>query len=75
MQVKEIKRFSGHQNGCKNLIRARFGPSPHLIMSGSEDGLVYIWDTKTGEVIQTLEGHENVAYDAVWNNAQSLLAR
>ena len=39
----------------------------------SQDGLVYIWDRDTGNVLQTLPAHDGVAYSAVWNPLQSLL--
>jgi len=44
-------------------------------MSGSEDGLVYIWDTDKGQCVEKLEGHSGIVYSAVWNANQGLLAR
>ena len=67
-------RFKGHQNTSKNFIRSGFGQRS-LIMSGSEDGLVHIWDTDKGQCVEKLEGHSGIVYSAVWNANQGLLAR
>ena len=29
-------------------------------MSGSEDGKVWLWDLQTREVVQVLQGHEDI---------------
>lgn len=31
-----------------------------LLISGSEDGRLYMWDRESSEVLQTLDGHEGV---------------
>ncbi|CAJ0637402.1 14753_t:CDS:1, partial [Entrophospora sp. SA101] len=36
------------------------------------DGVVYIWDQDTGEVLQKLKGHTGMVYNAIWNPKQSL---
>ncbi|EJT50688.1 WD-repeat protein [Trichosporon asahii var. asahii CBS 2479] len=42
---RNIYRYTGHQNTSKNIIRCRFAsPSCSLIASGSEDGMVYLWE-------------------------------
>ncbi len=108
--LRPLKRFKGHQNTSKNFIRSA-SRIYSLLVGGSEDGLIYMWDQESSEVLQTLEGHgrdtlhaparaglgghtasgaatatsvvsdltslstnNNVAYGAVWNKAQSLLA-
>jgi COMPASS component SWD3 len=40
---RPVQRYKGHQNTSKNFIRATFGPSQALVLSGAEDGCVYIW--------------------------------
>jgi len=76
--ARPIRRFKGHQNTSKNFVRASFGPDESLIVGGSEDGFVYIWDAATGEILQrlgsySLDSHTDIAYRAVWNARQSLL--
>lgn len=76
--ARPIRRFKGHQNTSKNFVRASFGPDESLVVGGSEDGLVYLWDAATGEILQRLgshspDSHSDIAYRAVWNAHQSLL--
>ncbi|CCU99069.1 unnamed protein product [Malassezia sympodialis ATCC 42132] len=54
--LRPLQRFKGHQNTSKNFIRCAFA-HPSLIVSGSEDGLVYMWGQENSRVLQTLEGH------------------
>ncbi|CAB4401166.1 unnamed protein product [Rhizophagus irregularis] len=69
--TRPIRRLKGHQNTSKNFIRACF-VNNSLIAGGSEDGIVYIWDQDTGEVLQKLRGHTGMVYSAVWNQKQNL---
>jgi len=48
-QQRNIYRYTGHQNTSKNLIRSHFASSDNLIISGSEDGLVYIWPRESSQ--------------------------
>ena len=43
------------------------------MLSGSEDGCVYVWDLDTGLMLQRLAGHSGIVYDVKWNERQSLL--
>ncbi|WFD00385.1 hypothetical protein MYAM1_003134 [Malassezia yamatoensis] len=54
--LRPLQRFKGYQNTSKNFIRCSFA-HPSLVISGSEDGLVYLWDQESSNVLQTLEGH------------------
>jgi COMPASS component SWD3 len=49
VQQRNIYRYTGHQNTSKNLIRSHFASNDNLIISGSEDGLVYIWPKESGQ--------------------------
>ncbi|KAL7747329.1 hypothetical protein RI367_007383 [Sorochytrium milnesiophthora] len=51
--LRSVRRFKGHQNTSKNFIRASFAHN-NLVAGGSEDGVVYIWDMDTGDVLQRL---------------------
>ncbi|KAK8869645.1 hypothetical protein IAR55_000213 [Kwoniella newhampshirensis] len=46
--LRNIYRYTGHQNTSKNLIRCRFARSSSLVVGGSEDGSVYIWEREGG---------------------------
>lgn len=58
-QLRPLRRFKAHSNTSQNFIRAKFAHST-LLVSGSEDGVLYMWDRESSEVLQTLEGHEGV---------------
>eukprot|EP00190_Bangiopsis_sp_CCMP1999_P003760 CAMPEP_0198731134 /NCGR_PEP_ID=MMETSP1475-20131203/28264_1 /TAXON_ID= ORGANISM="Unidentified sp., Strain CCMP1999" /NCGR_SAMPLE_ID=MMETSP1475 /ASSEMBLY_ACC=CAM_ASM_001111 /LENGTH=585 /DNA_ID=CAMNT_0044494053 /DNA_START=340 /DNA_END=2094 /DNA_ORIENTATION=+ len=71
---KPVRRYKGHQNTSKNFIRTSFGPRECLIVGGSEDGFVYLWDRDTKFVVQQLGPCDGPVYAAQWNSKQSLLA-
>eukprot|EP00698_Gefionella_okellyi_P005108 TRINITY_DN14689_c0_g1_i1.p1 TRINITY_DN14689_c0_g1~~TRINITY_DN14689_c0_g1_i1.p1 ORF type:complete len:564 (-),score=73.00 TRINITY_DN14689_c0_g1_i1:15-1637(-) len=71
--IRPLKRFKGHQNTSKNFIRGSFGPKQSLVLGGSEDSNLYLWDIDSGNVVAKLAGHEGVVYSARWNAAQSLM--
>ncbi|WWC60922.1 uncharacterized protein I303_103498 [Kwoniella dejecticola CBS 10117] len=43
---KNIYRYTGHQNTSKNLIRCSFAHDASLVIGGSEDGCIYLWETE-----------------------------
>ncbi|KAI8929536.1 WD40-repeat-containing domain protein [Entophlyctis helioformis] len=72
--LRPIRKFKGHQNTSKNFIRASFA-GESLIVGGSEDGAVYVWDRDKGGVLQRLRGgHAGIVYSVAWNARQALFA-
>ncbi|KAI8900389.1 WD40-repeat-containing domain protein [Globomyces pollinis-pini] len=69
--LRPIRKFKGHQNTSKNFIRSSFA-GDSLIVGGSEDGIVYVWDREKGEVLQRLRHHSGLVYSMIWNAKQSL---
>ncbi|TPX76023.1 hypothetical protein CcCBS67573_g02710 [Chytriomyces confervae] len=67
-----IRKFKGHQNTSKNFVRAGFAGEA-LVIGGSEDSLVHVWDLDKGTLLSRLSGHGGIAYSAVWNSSQSLI--
>ncbi|WWD16094.1 hypothetical protein CI109_100519 [Kwoniella shandongensis] len=53
---RNIYRYTGHQNTSKNLIRCGFAQSSSLIIGGSEDGSVYIWEREGGSASTSGQG-------------------
>ena len=72
--ARPLRAFKGHQNTSKSFVRARFGPGRDLVVSGSEDGCVCLWDLTSAEMVHRLRGHTDVAYDAAWSASAELLA-
>ena len=65
-----LMSYQGH-NVFSTLIRARFSPAhttgQRYIVSGSEDGYVYIYDVLTGQVVNVIGGHDDVVRDVAWH--------
>ncbi|KAI8840284.1 WD40-repeat-containing domain protein [Chytridium lagenaria] len=70
--ARPLRRFKGHQNTSRNFIRAGFA-SDALVVGGSENGVVYVWDADRGTLLTRLKGHGGIAYATGWSSAQSLL--
>ncbi|KAI9362948.1 WD40-repeat-containing domain protein [Zopfochytrium polystomum] len=68
--VQPVMRYKGHQNTSKNFIRSGFA-GESLIVGGSEDGIMHIWDAEKGTLLSRLSGHGGAVYSASWNPVQS----
>ncbi|KAH6665662.1 WD domain-containing protein [Halenospora varia] len=72
LDTREAVRFfqSGDRGGL-NVIRASFGgANESFVITGSEEGYIYIWHKENGQLIEKLEGHEKGCCTAVsWNPA------
>ncbi|CAG8745987.1 32284_t:CDS:2, partial [Racocetra persica] len=56
-----VRAYSGHLNS-KTMIKEAyfFGANSEYIMSGSDDGRIFIWDRYTGKVVNLLKGDTKV---------------
>lgn len=70
-QFRFIRKFTGHvQNHF--LVRSCFGaPKDKFILSGSEDGSVYVWQGESSEPIEVLAGHNETVNSVAWNPVSS----
>ncbi|KAF5315776.1 hypothetical protein D9611_004875 [Ephemerocybe angulata] len=61
-------KYIGQQQG-RHIIRSCFGgANGTFIISGSEDGNVYVWHRETGTLLEVLPGHGEGSVNAVsWN--------
>ncbi|WP_243713863.1 NB-ARC domain-containing protein [Nostoc sp. 106C] len=67
-----LRDANGHQlltlEGHTNWIRSvAFSPDGEILVSGSDDKTLMLWNTKTGQCLKTLEGHT----ERVWSVAFS----
>ena len=51
------KKLEGHSHYVMCLLYIRWGRDKHTIASGSADNTIKLWNTQTGQVINTLIGH------------------
>ena len=61
-----VMLFKGHRNSSKQFVKVRFGPDDRTVMSGSDDGYVYTWDSSTGELLSKIHSHNGGVYDMQW---------
>ncbi|KAF8590071.1 WD40 repeat-like protein [Ramaria rubella] len=66
--MRLARKFTG-QRQSRNIIRSCFGGvDEHFVVSGSEDGKVYVWHRDTGELLEALGGHGSGSVNSVaWN--------
>ncbi|KAI0371689.1 WD40 repeat-like protein [Pilatotrama ljubarskyi] len=63
-----VRKYTGHSQ-AKHVIRSCFGGvEGNFVLSGSEDGNVYIWHRDTGALLEVLSGHGEGSVNSVaWN--------
>ncbi|KAI5121012.1 hypothetical protein M0805_005958 [Coniferiporia weirii] len=66
--ARMVRKFTGQRQG-QHVIRSCFGGvDGNFIISGSEDGNVYVWHRDTGALLEVLGGHGIGSVNAVaWN--------
>nr|XP_018264722.1 WD-repeat protein [Kwoniella dejecticola CBS 10117]OBR86880.1 WD-repeat protein [Kwoniella dejecticola CBS 10117] len=65
--LRYLRKHSGHVQG-HFLIRSCFGaPKDRFVLSGSEDGHVYVWQGSSPNPIEVLSGHTSVVNSVAWN--------
>ncbi|KAJ7632831.1 WD40 repeat-like protein [Roridomyces roridus] len=63
-----VRKYTGHRQ-TKHIIRSCFGGfESNFVVSGSEDGNVYVWHRDTGVLLEMLDGHGEGSVNCVaWN--------
>ena len=56
--------MEGHKYGVSSVA---YSPDGTKIVSGSTDNTIKIWDTNTGECLQTLMGHSKSVYAVAYS--------
>ncbi|TFK37168.1 WD40-repeat-containing domain protein [Crucibulum laeve] len=65
---ERARKYSGHKQEKYIITSCIGGMSENLIISGSEDGLVYVWDRESTAILGTLSGHGQMSVNSVaWN--------
>ncbi|CAI2385754.1 unnamed protein product [Moneuplotes crassus] len=64
----KLQKFVGHTQEKFILSPIFGGKFEKYVVSGSENDKVYIWDKSTGDIVETLEGHQNVVNSIAWED-------
>lgn len=60
VQTKCLKQYKGHLNKRYSIFSALYiSQYGNMIVSGSDDKKVYLWDIKSGKLLKKLEGHSD----------------
>lgn len=54
-----IRRLRGHHQSIFLISSTFLGVDQSLVLSGSEDSRIYVWDRSSGALVDILEGHES----------------
>ncbi|CUM65944.1 uncharacterized protein PRCAT00003597001 [Priceomyces carsonii] len=69
------KKYFGHSQSA-NIVRSTFGylanGEEELVLSGSDDGFIYLWKTNTGQLITRVKGHNGLCNSVDWNNGYQI---
>ncbi|KAG8163534.1 hypothetical protein KVR01_006831 [Diaporthe batatas] len=68
-----VQKYKGHSGG-EFLIRSNLGgANENFVVSGSEDGNVYIWHKNSGHVVAKLDGHRPRCNAVAWSPTNTCL--
>jgi WD40 repeat protein len=71
-----LMTYTGHRV-LETLVRAYFSPlettGQRYIYSGSQTGVIHIWDLLTGETVQRLSGHYGTVREVAWHPKEPMI--
>ncbi|KAJ2221826.1 hypothetical protein H4R99_004828 [Coemansia sp. RSA 1722] len=69
-----VRDFSGHIQGSY-VIRCTFaGLEDRFVATGSEDGTLFVWNRKTGRLLERLKSHTKSINGCAWSDQAAALA-
>ncbi|KAL1406407.1 hypothetical protein Q8F55_008106 [Vanrija albida] len=65
--IQLVRKFAGHVQD-RFVLRSCFGaPKDRFVLSGSEDGHVYVWQSNGAAPLEVLSGHSESVNAVAWN--------
>ncbi|EAY22773.1 hypothetical protein TVAG_477020 [Trichomonas vaginalis G3] len=67
MRMSEaVNLLRGHSNTSKHFVRACFGPDDRTVLSGSDDGKIYVFGATSGNILESFPAHPKGSYGMVY---------
>src|SRR4051794_27630976 len=67
----DVRTLKGHQG---SVMAVAFSPDGKILVSGSRDKTIKLWNARTGELQRTLSEHTADVYDVTFSPTGKLLA-
>ena len=67
-----VHRYEGHKNS-EYVVRSGLTFDDALVVSGSEDDKIYIWDMVDNNIVQTLTGHTGIVSGLTCHPEENIL--
>ena len=62
-----VQKYKGHTLADEYIVRSTLGGAHEsFVLSGSEDGYVYIWHKELGELVESIPGHAKRSNSVAW---------
>jgi WD40 repeat protein/energy-coupling factor transporter ATP-binding protein EcfA2 len=69
--VTQLQMLTGHEGGVNDVD---YSPEGDTVLSAGADGTLRLWNTETGELVRTIEAHDNQVIRAKFNSTGDLVA-
>jgi len=68
-----VHEFKGHLNELTVKEVNYFGFNSEYVISGSDDGNIFIWDSKTGKIVNIIENADSEVVNCIQGNPMTMM--
>src|SRR5215813_13791842 len=72
LSAMQLRILFAHRGDAFNSVT--WSPDSRMIATGSDDSNIRLWDIESGELVRTLEGHQNAVWSVAWSGDGQWLA-
>src|SRR5262245_49016459 len=72
LSATQLRILFVHQGDAFHSVS--WSPDSQMIATGSEDSNIRLWDIESGELVRTLEGHQDAVRSVAWSGTGQWLA-